>query len=1111
MPLLPRYFRVLLPPAIFLFVFSAGWSEEAAIPNGDFEGGGPRVAGWEVRGDARVEDVGDAAGGHALRLMRDPVHLPETNAVSGRFRLAPGVWELSGAWKGDLHSPDLSFNVPLSLRFFDGAGREIKRKTLVTATDRSGWKKFRERCDVPPGAVEAEVAVEFHKTHGEFFLDGLSLKFLGKSVPREGGDRKTVFRCAREGFLFYPADEVMVEMVLETPASLSGDRLSVRWELTDFWGAPLSAPHTSRLSADGVASNGWNTYRALIDLRSQPLKIGPYYEVRTRVDLGAPSPAGDRASFAVLPEAATRSHDPMRVPFGAHTWNTTVYDFYPLAARLGLRRSLSFWNWPREAPYTPAFDSGHDGDSRLGWAKRFGMRPWGILYPVMATEHRNVPVHSDEALREGVRQSIQKYKKDGLWGFQIGNEPPSWNPEMVKEDVRVYQLIYEEIKKTDPNFVAIGSAIGPNEAFFKAGFQAFQDVYNIHGYNDLGELRKAMRKYRELFAQYGGEKPIWATEIGSNSQGLSRDVIARDLIRKVACFFADGGKFFTWFAVGGMPNPDGERSGGYSDSMDLFDGRYDMHLPRLDAIAYYHILNAICVKDFVSEATYPDGTEGFLFRDDNANGLLVFWNAGRETDVFVALPDIYDVLVTYYNGQSTRLDAGGKGINLRITPDPVMLAFHGRLDAQPTDLPASPVGLSGLPDSFVQGRSAEIVVRSTQGATPAFTAPPLWKISAPAITQDAEGARLFTYGVTPPPDTPARLATFQIRTGTVTTVGDTELLAGISVRSRIEVDLIPMAALKSGKAEITLRLVNNSEQEQVVEWRVELVAESPMENGTFDLKAARPASACFVGEMKGSAALKSRETREIILPLEGFGEQTLYKLLATATGDGESARRERLVGGFARVPKARQSIAVDGVLDGSGWEAAPKYSIDTARQRFVSAPGAKKWEGPEDLSGSVRFLWDADFLYVGVEVTDDIFANPKADEQIWNQDGVQFLVDPFRQEIRGKGRYDYAFGLGRKGSQSWCNLSADPTAPAGAVEAMKFATRRPDSTKGNMVYEIAIPWARLAPFKARVGANLGLAMILNEDDGAGRKSFMGWFGGVHLKETDLVGDLILGD
>ena len=50
----------------------------------------------------------------------------------------------------------------------------------------------------------------------------------------------------------------------------------------------------------------------------------------------------------------------------------------------------------------------------------------------------------------------------------------------------------------------------------------------------------------------------------------------------------------------------------------------------------------------------------------------------------------------------------------------------------------------------------------------------------------------------------------------------------------------------------------------------------------------------------------------------------------------------------------------------------------------------------------------------------------------------------------------------------------------------------------------------MAPFKPAAGANLGLTMLLNEDDGPGRKSYMMWFGNASTKQVESVGDLILG-
>jgi len=78
------------------------------------------------------------------------------------------------------------------------------------------------------------------------------------------------------------------------------------------------------------------------------------------------------------------------------------------------------------------------------------------------------------------------------------------------------------------------------------------------------------------------------------------------------------------------------------------------------------------------------------------------------------------------------------------------------------------------------------------------------------------------------------------------------------------------------------------------------------------------------------------------------------------------------------------------------------------------------------------------------------------------------------------------------------------------VKDIQLVTKRLDPKNGNMIYEVAFPWQRLAPFKPAPGADLGLGMIINEDDGNGRRSSMDWFEGVGLKETDFVGDVILG-
>jgi hypothetical protein len=107
------------------------------------------------------------------------------------------------------------------------------------------------------------------------------------------------------------------------------------------------------------------------------------------------------------------------------------------------------------------------------------------------------------------------------------------------------------------------------------------------------------------------------------------------------------------------------------------------------------------------------------------------------------------------------------------------------------------------------------------------------------------------------------------------------------------------------------------------------------------------------------------------------------------------------------------------------------------------------------------------------------------------------------------GKYDYALGVGANGPQTWCYLSADGAAAPGDVKDIKFAVSKGATGTADITYEIAIPWSRLAPFKPEAGGDLGFTLIVNEDDGNGRDSFMTWFGNAHTKDIDTVGDLIL--
>jgi len=202
-------------------------------------------------------------------------------------------------------------------------------------------------------------------------------------------------------------------------------------------------------------------------------------------------------------------------------------------------------------------------------------------------------------------------------------------------------------------------------------------------------------------------------------------------------------------------------------------------------------------------------------------------------------------------------------------------------------------------------------------------------------------------------------------------------------------------------------------------------------------------------------------------------------------------------------------IRADGRLDEAAWAKARVLAIDKADQYFpLGGLNPTPWAGPADCSAKVRMLWDDKNLYLGLEITDDILHQHCRGEAMWQQDGVQLLIDPGRGVGEPLGKYDYSMGVGTNGPQVWCHLSATPTVPNGDVKDITYAQVE-TGKGGSRTVEIAIPWGRIAPFKPAVGASLGMSIVINEDDKPMRNCYMNWFGDIMNKSTQANGDVIL--
>jgi hypothetical protein len=255
------------------------------------------------------------------------------------------------------------------------------------------------------------------------------------------------------------------------------------------------------------------------------------------------------------------------------------------------------------------------------------------------------------------------------------------------------------------------------------------------------------------------------------------------------------------------------------------------------------------------------------------------------------------------------------------------------------------------------------------------------------------------------------------------------------------------------------------------------------------------------------------------------GQAAALQTLVARFGSREGVAVEtRLQANVWPVPRATRTIEVDGSL--GEWpelpvslpltpEAVPLDS-GSAHGRFALMAG-QSWLGPRDTSAKVGLLQDERSLYLAADVTDDRHFQPETGAEVWQGDNIQLAVDfdptqhlPPAREAGGP--CEIGLTLGGRGAEvfRWLPFGG-PAEGQGPLTARVpcAVVREGDRTR----YEAAIPWqALLAPpgWRPTPGAVLGFALLINDNDSAGRKGWLQLFDGIgYGKSRDKYGLVIL--
>jgi hypothetical protein len=191
-------------------------------------------------------------------------------------------------------------------------------------------------------------------------------------------------------------------------------------------------------------------------------------------------------------------------------------------------------------------------------------------------------------------------------------------------------------------------------------------------------------------------------------------------------------------------------------------------------------------------------------------------------------------------------------------------------------------------------------------------------------------------------------------------------------------------------------------------------------------------------------------------------------------------------------------FAADGRLD--EWSQVPAISLGaTPDQREIVA-----WRGADDCSGRWYCASDERALYIAAEIRDDTHhqtADATTADALWRCDSIQIALDlagdaqPVANLPQYDGVNDVELGVALTADGPLAYAWENPQGTTGIQSAIDVAVVRSEAD-GVTRYEVALPWTSLGLHSAPQGRWLGMNILVNDDDGKGRRGWLEWAPGI---------------
>ncbi len=216
---------------------------------------------------------------------------------------------------------------------------------------------------------------------------------------------------------------------------------------------------------------------------------------------------------------------------------------------------------------------------------------------------------------------------------------------------------------------------------------------------------------------------------------------------------------------------------------------------------------------------------------------------------------------------------------------------------------------------------------------------------------------------------------------------------------------------------------------------------------------------------------------------------------------------------FAQAVHTSAKPELDGTWD--GWENAPAIAFGLVPEEVVAVrlPKDVSYRGVDDISGTLRMMWDEEYLYLGIESTDDHFVTvPERIRTGFMGDSIEFGIQPDGLTATEAPYWEYEV---YQPSTTPGRYMASRRRPLPVADMEEWdATIQPTGVNGNAVLQIALPWSDIGVSSVAPSKVFSMALVLNDADRAdrfsGARKRVRWFKGVDKeKNPSAFGDIVL--